>query len=170
MILQYTVVYMHISWFIHISHTTVRALRPKPLLKGLSSKASEKITHRLKVFSCAAGLSKATRLHHVPQAVSWTVVQLFPVKLATAWKHCFGPIELFQSFPIHLIHRTCDVPCKLCRYTPHRSQTFCVAGSEFRLSKRIYITGCNRREGFPRNYDFFKFGDMMELKVGRQSH
>lgn len=69
-----TLFYMHISWFIHISHITVRALRPKPLLKGLSSKASEKITHRLKVFSRAVGLLKATRLHHVPQAVSWMIV------------------------------------------------------------------------------------------------
>lgn len=77
MILQYTVVYMHISWFIHISHTTVRTLRPKPLLKGLSSKASEKITHRLKVFSRAVGLLKVTRLHHVPQAVSSTVLHPF---------------------------------------------------------------------------------------------
>lgn len=128
---------MHISWFIHISYTTVRALRPKPLLKGLSSKASEKITHRLKVFSRAEGLLKATRLHHVPQAVSWTVVQPFPVKRATAWNLCFGPME---TFPIHFICTTCDVLCMLCRYMPDLPQMFYVTGSEYRLSKRISIT------------------------------
>lgn len=47
------VVYMHISWFRHIGHTTVRPWRPKPLLKGLSSKAGEKITPRLRVLSRA---------------------------------------------------------------------------------------------------------------------
>lgn len=85
LILQYRVVYMHISWFIHISHTIVRTLRPKPLQKGLSSKASEKITHRLKVCSRAVGPLKATRLHHVPKAVSSTVLHPFPVKLGTSW-------------------------------------------------------------------------------------
>lgn len=72
LILQYRVVYMHISWFIHISHTIVRTLRPEPLQKGLSSKASEKITHRLKVCSRAA-----TRLHHVPKARSSTIMHSF---------------------------------------------------------------------------------------------
>lgn len=54
LIFQCTVVCMHISWFIHIAHRTARALRPKPRLKGLSSKASEKMTS---VFSRAARLS-----------------------------------------------------------------------------------------------------------------
>lgn len=63
------VVYMHISWFSHISHTTERPWRPKPLLKGLSSKAGGKITRRLRVLS-RAGLLTVTRLLCVPQAVS----------------------------------------------------------------------------------------------------
>lgn len=93
LILQYTEVCMHISWFIHISHTTVRALRPKTLLNGLSSKASEKITHRL---SRAVGLLKATTLHHVPQALSWALTQPFPVKLATAEAPASVPPRYFK--------------------------------------------------------------------------
>lgn len=72
LILQYRVVYMHISWFSHTGHTTVRPWRPKPLLKGLSSKAGDKITHRLRVLS-RAGLLTVTRLCCVPQAVSTTL-------------------------------------------------------------------------------------------------
>lgn len=72
LILQYRVVYMHISWFSHTDHTTVRPWRPKPLLKGLSSKAGDKITHRLRVLS-HAGLLTVTRLCCVPQAVSTTL-------------------------------------------------------------------------------------------------
>lgn len=108
LILQYRVVYMHISWFIHISHTIVRTLRPKPLQKGLSSKASEKITHRLKVCSRAVGPLKVTRLHHVPKAVSSTVLHSFPVKLGTSWQLYFC-IEVFETYHIYLIHGTYDV-------------------------------------------------------------
>lgn len=42
---------------------------------------------------------------------------------------------------------------------------FYVTGSECRLSKRIYITECQGREGFLRRHLFFELGDMRELKV-----
>lgn len=46
----------------------------------------------------------------------------------------------------------------LCRYMPDLPQMFYVTGGECRLSKRIYITDCNGREGCD-------MCDMMELKV-----
>lgn len=145
MILQYTVVYMHISWFIHISHTTVRTLRPKPLLKGLSSKASEKITHRLKVFSHAVGPLKVTRLHHVPQAVSSTVLHPFqsnwPQHGSSALALKYLKLPPFTSY-IGLM--------MFLGYSAGRSivlRIFYVTGSECRLSKRIYNTLCIGREG-----------------------
>ena len=75
---------------------TEEAFRPKPLLKGLSSKAGRKITHRFKVFNGTAGPLKVTRLQQLSHALCWVLLQPFPV-MATAGLS-FNPSEHCRSW------------------------------------------------------------------------
>lgn len=153
LILQYRVVYMHISWFIHISHTIVRTLRPKPLQKGLSSKASEKITHRLKVCSRAA-----TRLHHVPKARSSPIIHSFPVSLGAAgyrvlqrWRY-----SKLSTFTFHMGLMMFSL--QMCELPPGSSKC-----QEEKLSERIYNRLCGGAPWSSLKTSLVKYDDEVKL-------
>lgn len=99
---------MHISWCIHVSNISERPFRPNPQLKGLSSKAREKITLRL--FSRVAVPLKATRHQHVPQAH----VEIFRSKWPQHESPALDPLryytsDLWCSLDAQQVYASCSV-------------------------------------------------------------